>query len=102
MSGLQRIKQNDITPETMQQFNELVSNSGLAGVSDVNSLERMINTYQSILVKDKEINQLIDMLENAEIQAEQMQKQAAASGASGGTAPTGASPTTQPTTAQPQ
>lgn len=102
LSGLQRIKQNDITPETMQQFNELVSNSGLAGVSDVNSLERMINTYQSILVKDKEINQLIDMLENAEIQAEQMQKQAAASGASGGTVPAGASPTTQPTTAQPQ
>lgn len=76
LSGLERLKQNDLTPETIQQFNDLLKNSGLPGVGDVNSIDKMIRTYQAILVKDKEIKQLIDMLEAVEVQAEQMQQQA--------------------------
>lgn len=75
LSGLQRIKQNDLAPETIQEFNNLLKNSGIPEISDINSVENMIKTYQSILVKDQEINQLIEMLEDVEIQAEQMQQQ---------------------------
>lgn len=96
LSGLQRIRQNDIAPETIQEINDLLNGSEVPGITDVNSLERMINTYQNILVKDKEINQLVDILENAEVQAEQMQAQVNQTQAT----PAPAVPPAQPT--QPQ
>ena len=81
LAGLDRVKKNDLEQETIQEVNDLIKNANLPGVQDVNSLEKMINTYQAILVKDQEINKLIDALETAKEYGEQLKTQQASAGA---------------------
>ena len=61
-SGLERLKKNEIADDVVQELNKFIAEEKIPNVTDWASAEKMLKTYQSIIINDEKYFDLIEQI----------------------------------------
>ncbi len=61
-SGLERLKKNEIADDVVQELNKFIAEENIPNVTDWASAEKMLKTYQSIIINDEKYFDLIEQI----------------------------------------